>query len=182
VTDEHPREIGDLHGLDGPRRRIDICIDEGDVRIHVVIRARLSRLIERADVRVGHREGRPDRVSRVVVRAWRPIGRRAYDAQYRTDFAAWKDLRHKVDAELRQQDASWQGYTAALTDAQIQAKIAADPAFVGADQIANEAIHDLLRGPGEPRESNMATTVSRRRSLTDSQPRERNGTPHDPRQ
>jgi hypothetical protein len=89
-----------------------------------VIRARVRRLVERVDARAG---------------------RRVHDAQYRSHVAVWKDLRKRVDAELLEQDAFWQGYTAGLTDAQIQAKIAADPAFVGAEQVANEAIHDLLR-------------------------------------
>lgn len=116
-----------------------------------MIRTRLRRLVEGIDLQVGRREGRPDRVSRVIVRAWRPIGRPVYGAQYWSDAAVWKYLRTRVDAELRQQDAKWQGYTAGLTEAQIQAKIAADPAFVGAEQIANEAIHDLLRGRGDTR-------------------------------
>jgi hypothetical protein len=124
-----------------------------------VIRTRLRRLVERIDRYVGRREERPDRVSRIIARTWRPIGRRVYDAQYRSDAAAWKDLRNRVDAELRQADAAWGGYTAGLTEAQIQAKIAADPAFVGAEQIANAAISDLLRGRGEPRESNLAATA-----------------------
>jgi aryl-alcohol dehydrogenase-like predicted oxidoreductase len=42
-----------------------------------------------------------------------------------------------------------------LTDAQIQAKIAADPAFIGAERIAQEAIHDLLHERGEPREADI---------------------------
>ena len=123
------------------------CIDEGDVRIRVVIRARLRRVVEGIDARVG---------------------RRVDGAQYRSDAAAWTDLRNTVDAELRQQNARWQGYTAGLTKAQIQAKIAADPAFVGAEQIANEAIHDLLRGRGEPSERNTAATadVDREREPT----------------
>ncbi len=102
-----------------------------------MIRTTLRRLVEGIDARVG---------------------RRVYGAQHRSDAAVWKYLRKRVDAELRQRDAAWQGYTAGLTEAQIQAKIAADPAFVGAEQVANEAIHDLLRGRGEPRESNMAAT------------------------
>ncbi len=102
-----------------------------------MIRARLRRLVEGIDARVG---------------------RRVYGAQYRSDAAVWKYRRKRVDAELRQRDAAWQDYTAGLTEAQIQAKIAADPAFVGAEQVANEAIHDLLRGRGEPRKSNMAAT------------------------
>ena len=93
-----------------------------------MIRARLRRLVEGIEPRVG---------------------RRVYGAQYRSDAAVWKYLRKRVDAELRQRDAAWQGYTAGLTEAQIQAKIAADPAFVGAEQVANEAIHDLLRGREE---------------------------------
>jgi hypothetical protein len=97
-----------------------------------VIRARLRRLVEGVAARVG---------------------RRLYGVQYRSDAAVWEYLRKRVDAELRQRDAAWQGYTAGLTEAQIQAKIAADPAFVGAEQVANGAIHDLLRGRGEPRES-----------------------------
>ena len=111
---------------------------KGLVRFGLVIRARLRRLVEGIEARVG---------------------RRVYGAQYRSDAAVWKYLRSRVDAELRQQDAVVQGYTAGLTDAQIQAKIAADPAFVGAEQVANEAIHDLLRGRGEPRESNLAATA-----------------------
>jgi hypothetical protein len=103
-----------------------------------VIRARLRRLVERVDARAG---------------------RRVHDPQYRSDAAVWKYLRNRVDAELRRQDAVWQGYTAGLTDAQIRAKIAADPAFVGAEQVANEAIHDLLRGRGDSRESNTAANV-----------------------
>ena len=106
-------------------------IDEVDVRIRVVIRARLLRLAEGIDARVG---------------------RRVYGAEYRSDAAVRKHLRKRVEAELRQRDAAWHGYTAGLTEAQIEAKIAADPAFVGAEQVANEAIHDLLRGRGEPRE------------------------------
>ena len=102
-----------------------------------MIRTRLRRLVEGIDARVGPR---------------------VYGAQYRSDAAVWKYLRKRVDAELRQRDAAWPGDTAGLTEAQIQAKIAADPAFVGAEQVANEAIHDLLRGRGEPRESNMAAT------------------------
>jgi hypothetical protein len=139
-----------------------------------VIRARLRRLAERIDARLARRGGRPDRVSRMMVRAWRPVGRRVYDAQYRSDAAVWKYLRIRVDAELLQQDAVWHGYTAGLTEAQIQAKVAADPAFVGAEQVANEAIHDLLRGRGEPSESNMAATavVDRDREPT-TRPRER---------
>jgi len=109
-----------------------------------VIRTRLRRLVEGIDSRVGRR------------------------VQYRSDAAVWKYLRNRVDAELRQRDAAWRGYTAGLTHAQIQAKIAADPAFVGAEQGANEAIHDLLRGRGEPRESNMAAVpvVDRERAPT----------------
>jgi hypothetical protein len=103
-----------------------------------VIRARVRRLVERVDARAG----------------WR-----VHDAPYRSDATVWKYLRSRVDAELRQQDAVVQGYTAGLTDAQIQAKIAADPAFVGAEQVANEAIHELLRGRGDPRESNTAANV-----------------------
>ena len=103
-----------------------------------MIRARLRRLVEGIDA---------------------SVGRRVYGARYRSDAAVWKYLRKRVDAELRQRDAAWQGYTAGLTEAQIQAKIAADPAFVGAEQVANEAIHDLLRGRGEPRESNMAAAA-----------------------
>jgi hypothetical protein len=112
-----------------------------------VIRTRLRRLVEGIDARVG---------------------RRVNGAEYRSDAAAWRYLRNRVDAELRQRDAAWQGYTAGLTEAQIQAKIAADPAFVGAEQVANEAIHDLLRGRGEPRESNRAATpvVDREREPT----------------
>lgn len=136
-----PRRVRPRRG-----RNIEHCIDDGDVRTRAVIRARLSRLVEQVDVRVGHRAGRPDRVSRMVVRTWRPI-RRVYDAHYRSEAADWKDLRDRVDAELRERDAAWRDYTAELTEAQIQAKIAADPAFTGAEQIANEAIHDLLRGP-----------------------------------
>jgi hypothetical protein len=103
-----------------------------------VIRASLRRLVEGIDARVS---------------------RRIYGAQYRSDAAVWKYLRKRVDAELRQRDAAWQGYTAGLSEAQIQAKIAADPAFVGAEQVANGAIHDLLREQGEPRESSMAATA-----------------------
>ena len=103
-----------------------------------MIRTGLRRLVEGIDARVG---------------------RRVYGAQYRSDAAVWKYSRKKVDAELRQRDAAWQGYTAGLTEAQIQAKIAADPAFVGAEQVANEAIHDLLRGRGEPRANMVATPV-----------------------
>lgn len=138
-----------------------------------MIRARLRRLVEGIDRYVGRREGRPDLLSRAIVRAWRPFGRRVSDAQYRSDAAAWTDLRNTVDAELRQQDATWQGYTAGLTEAQIQAKIAADPAFVGAEQIANEAIHNLLRGRGDSREWNIAATavVDREREPT-ARPRE----------
>lgn len=112
-----------------------------------MIRTRLRRLVEGIDARVG---------------------RRVYGAQSRSDAAVWKYLRKKVDAELRQREAAWQGYTAGLTEAQIQAKIAADPAFVGAEQVANEAIHDLLRGRGEPRESKSAATavVNREREPT----------------
>jgi hypothetical protein len=96
------------------------------------------------------------------------VGRRPYGAQHRSDAAVWKYLRKRVDAELRQRDAAWQGYTAGLSEAQIQAKIATDPAFVGAEQVANEAVHDLLRGRGEPRESNKAATpvVDREREPT----------------
>ena len=102
-----------------------------------MIRARVRRLVERVDARAG---------------------RRVHAAQYRSDVAVWKDLRKRVDAELREQDAFWRGYTAGLTDAQIQAKIAADPAFVGADQVANEAIRDLLRAPVDPPVVQMART------------------------
>ena len=97
-----------------------------------MIRTRLRRLVEGIDPRVGRR------------------------VQHRSDAAFWKYLRNRVDAELRQRDAAWRGYTAGLTEAQIQAKIAADPAFVGAEQGANEAIHDLLRGRSGPREPNTA--------------------------
>jgi hypothetical protein len=103
-----------------------------------VIRARLRRLVEGIDARVG---------------------RRVHGAQYRSDAAVWKYVRKRVNSELRQRDAAWQGYTAGLSEAQIQAKIAADPAFVGAEQVANEAIHDLLRDQGEPREPNMTATA-----------------------
>jgi hypothetical protein len=104
-----------------------------------VIRTRLRRLVARVDARVARGEGAPD-------------------AQYRFDARAWNDLRNRVDAELRHQQIVSQGYTAGLTDAQIQAKIAADPAFVGAEQVANEAIRDLLREPtGEGAASSGAT-------------------------
>jgi hypothetical protein len=95
--------------------------------MRVVIRARLRRLVEGIDARVVRR------------------------APYRSDAADWRARRKRVDAELRRQQAVVQGYTAGLTEAQIQEKIVADPAFVGAEQVANEAIHDLLGGRGDRR-------------------------------
>ena len=64
----------------------------------VVIRTRLRRLVKGIDAHVG---------------------RRLYGAQHRSDAAVWKYLRKRVDAELRQRDAAWQGYTAGLSEAQV---------------------------------------------------------------
>ena len=108
-----------------------------------MIRTRLRRLIEGIDPHVGRR------------------------VQYRSDAAVGSTF---AIGSCRTSPAGRRlgGYTAGLTEAQIQAKIAADPAFVGAEQGANEAIHDLLHGRSEPRESNMAAApvVDRERAPT----------------
>jgi hypothetical protein len=60
-------------------------------------------------------------------------------------------FKYRVDAELRQRDAAWQGYTAGRTDAQIQAQIAADPAVIGTERIAREVPRPAARTRGTTR-------------------------------